>query len=302
MAEEKFILHLNSDQMEKSTDSLINYPCRVGHEKLSDWTSNSFPCHWHPDIEITLVLEGAMLYQANDTEYKIESGNGIFVNANTLHTARTLNCDDCRYDVFVIGTSAIYGTKESLIYKKYFEPIDSSSGIFAKKLLSSDSLGSKVISDLNELSELYDTDSCVKELMTASILNRLWANLFAYINPDEINKNASSVRDFERLKQALEFIDNFYGEPITLEDIANAAHISRSECCHLFKRMLFRTAFSYLTEVRIEKSLPLLIEDRLKVSDIAVKCGFGGNSYFSKTFKASLGVTPNEFKKNHQKL
>lgn len=56
-----------------------------------------------------------------------------------------------------------------------------------------------------------------------------------------------------RMKQMLNWIHLHYAEKVTLDDIAQAGQLSRSECCRYFKRMLKNTPLSYVMEYRIQQ-------------------------------------------------
>ena len=101
----------------------------------------------------------------------------------------------------------------------------------------------------------------------------------------------------KRMKTLLEYISQNYMEKITLENIADSAHISKGECCRIFSRILATTPFSYLTGYRISKSIKLLTTADMSISEIAQSSGFGNSSYFTVCFKKELGITPKEYRK-----
>ena len=107
------------------------------------------------------------------------------------------------------------------------------------------------------------------------------------------------VLDESRTKAAITYIMEHYEEPITLQDIADSIHISKSECCRCFKRCLQLTPFDYLLKYRIYSAVDLLAQDSstLSISDIALKVGFNSSSYFNKLFKKYIGYTPSAYKK-----
>ena len=102
----------------------------------------------------------------------------------------------------------------------------------------------------------------------------------------------------ERLKQMLRFIHKNYFKNITIDDIAKSANISRSECFRCFKKMINTKPFSYLTDFRLEKSLQLLLETDIPVSDICYSCGFNHSSYYGKLFKEKFGISPSSYRKS----
>ena len=87
-----------------------------------------------------------------------------------------------------------------------------------------------------------------------------------------------------------------YFMSISLADIAASANISQSECCRLFRRILHQSPNEYVISCRISKSLGLLAEGRLSMTEIAGLCGFQSSSYFSETFKKVIGMSPRDYK------
>ena len=114
-----------TDKKGKELNSYLDesFPFWVGFKRLSNYYQNYFGIHWHPELEFTLVTHGVMEYQANETTLTIEKGNGIFINANTLHTARQVNESDCSYIAIRINPTLIGGMEQNRIYEQYINPI-----------------------------------------------------------------------------------------------------------------------------------------------------------------------------------
>ena len=87
-------------------------------------------------------------------------------------------------------------------------------------------------------------------------------------------------------------------ERISLKDIADAAHISKGECCRIFKRIQHTTPFLYLISFRVAQSVKLLSTTDYSVAEIAQQVGFGSSSYYNECFKKEMGCTPSQYRKN----
>ena len=96
------------------------------------------------------------------------------------------------------------------------------------------------------------------------------------------------------------FIQQKYSSKIALQDIAAAGYVCRSSCCSIFKEYLNQTPNAYLTEYRISKSVELLANPDLSVTEIAMQCGFSGSSYFTETFRKAIGCTPSDYRMRKQ--
>ena len=95
----------------------------------------------------------------------------------------------------------------------------------------------------------------------------------------------------------LGYIDEHLEDEITIENIARSAVISVSECLRCFKTTIGVTPIQYVRQVRIQKAVDLLLNTRLTITDVAMRCGFQEMSYFSKIFRQTHGVTPREFRR-----
>ena len=105
-------------------------------------------------------------------------------------------------------------------------------------------------------------------------------------------------RDYKRsmqLKNVLDFIDNNYALPITLEQLSAAASMSPKYFCRFFYQMTHRTPIDYLNYQRIEHACYELATSENSVTDVAFNCGFNDLSYFIKTFKRYKGKTPGKY-------
>lgn len=284
----------------KHTGEQLAFPFRVCYETFSGREKDSFPFHWHPEVQFTYVAEGTMEYQTNNDFCRVSAGNGIFINSQVLHMAGNLSANsDCRYILFLLDPVIIYGFAASPVYQKYVEPIYANPEFFAKYLDSNSPFGSKMLSLLLETASLYQAGESGSELLITEKLCALWYLLYQETAPLLNKKETGSAAEIDRLKMAISFIQSHYSEDITLNDIAGSCHISKSECCHLFKRTLRQTPFSYLLDYRIKQSLPLLSGSNRSMTEIAIGLGFHGSSYFAETFRKIMDCSPSAYRKMH---
>ena len=97
----------------------------------------------------------------------------------------------------------------------------------------------------------------------------------------------------ERIKA---IIEEGLSEELSVKEIAKKLGISMYYMCHLFKKATGLTVSDYRKGIRLTKAKGLLINSDKKISNIAYDCGFGSDSYFSKVFIASEGVSPSEYR------
>ena len=105
-----------------------------------------------------------------------------------------------------------------------------------------------------------------------------------------------------RIKPALEYIEANYQRQLTLAEIARSAHLSVSRLSHLFKEQIGITAIDYVTSVRINHAKRFLLTTDKNCTEICFQVGYNNQSYFTRTFKELVGMTPRKFRDlNHRK-
>lgn len=100
------------------------------------------------------------------------------------------------------------------------------------------------------------------------------------------------------LVKAQRFIETNCGSNLTAQDIADACSISVSWLYKLFRDAMDTTPGEYLQRCRLSAAKEMLVNTSLSLSEIALRCGFNSQSYFSDCFRRSVGIPPREFRKN----
>lgn len=92
-------------------------------------------------------------------------------------------------------------------------------------------------------------------------------------------------------------LDEEYTEPVTLDELAHAARISKSYLCRSFKKQVGLSIVDYLTERRIQAAMQQLQQTDDKILAVALESGFGNLSHFNRVFRQRIGLTPGEYRR-----
>jgi len=117
----------------------------------------------------------------------------------------------------------------------------------------------------------------------------------------ELVYSSQDARKVSQIRPAINYIDANYNKPITLADVAKASHLSISRLAHIFKEQMGITIIDYLTSVRIERAKQLLLATDQNCTEICFQVGYNNQSYFTRTFKGLVGMTPRQFKTRNQR-
>ena len=90
--------------------------------------------------------------------------------------------------------------------------------------------------------------------------------------------------------------DNFHLD-ISIEHLADVAHLSVSALERRFKKHLVKTPKQFIRQIRLENARQLLVETNLPISEVAYQCGFLDHSYFSRQFKLMFDELPSDIRR-----
>lgn len=99
----------------------------------------------------------------------------------------------------------------------------------------------------------------------------------------------------EKLLQAAAFLEARIEEEFDLDACAAHLSVSRRQIERLFAAHLGITPVRYMNDLRLARGRALLAETDMKVTEVAVACGFASASHFSKTFRKKYGLSPHRF-------
>lgn len=137
---------------------------------------------------------------------------------------------------------------------------------------------------VDEFIKNNDVDSMYKS--SVSVINFM-LNLLL-INKTNIPENFSKIAGYMR---------EHYNENISVDALAEAAHLSKYHFIRRFKKYYGSTPHEYMVLCRIDNAKNLLINTETTIEEIAEICGFSSLSAFSLCFKNSVGINPTEFRK-----
>lgn len=96
-----------------------------------------------------------------------------------------------------------------------------------------------------------------------------------------------------------EYIKDHYMENISLEDVANQFMIAPSYCSRLIKESMGSNFTQILLEERMKEAKELLKHTDMHIYEIAVHVGYSDVKYFNRVFKLSIGMTPQQFRREY---
>ena len=98
----------------------------------------------------------------------------------------------------------------------------------------------------------------------------------------------------EALQLILRLMKNNVEDPLSIEELAERARVSRRRIDRLFQRHLNTTPSRYYLEARLTRARRLLQQTNEPVTSIAIACGFTSAPHFSRCYREFFGVPPSQ--------
>jgi AraC family transcriptional regulator, glycine betaine-responsive activator len=99
----------------------------------------------------------------------------------------------------------------------------------------------------------------------------------------------------DKLLQAAAYLEARIEEDFDLDACAAHLGLSRRQIERLFSSHLNTTPVRYMNDLRLAHGRSLLAETDMKVSEVALACGYASTSHFSKSFRKKYGTSPYRF-------
>ena len=108
------------------------------------------------------------------------------------------------------------------------------------------------------------------------------SNIFSILITASMQNNNTIPDIKNKISDVIQYINRNISEKLSLDSVANAAHVSKYYMSHTFKNAVGMTVFEYITFTRISKAKQLLRKTDDSITDICFAAGFDDLSYFGK--------------------
>lgn len=295
MAGEFTVVQTNKQGQETIEHGTALFPIHPYHNDFS--IMNTVAWHWHPEFEAGIVQSGHLTAMIHQTEYQLSAGDGFFINSEVLHADWDLEENSCLLDSIVFHPRLVGGSCDSVFWQDYVQPVMKNRAFYGRVLHPNDPEDALMLKLIRQTITLCDAREPGYEFQVRNRLSDLLYQIFRMQSDHTTGLSESVLRNDERIKTMISFIEANYNQPITLQQIAGSAAVSKSECIRCFNKSIARTPIQFLKEFRLQKAAILLRSTDMSISDIAFSCGFSEMSYFTRSFRTQYTDSPTEYRK-----
>jgi len=273
-----------------------DFPAIYYHDELASLPDWAGPFHWHTDFEIASAISGVLDFQIGQQHIILNKGDSIFINRNVLHRIKQLSGDTPDSMPNIVFSNQLIASDSSIVYQKYIHPIAQCEFLPFVVFSKEDESISEIHHLILENYQLMKERKPCYELGVQRNISRIFE--FIFLNFERFSKSEATyvqINSQVRLQKMLTYIYENYAKEITLEDIANAADISRSEAGRCFNQYMGCSPVSVLIQYRLQMAHQMMNKRAHTLQQISNACGFNSVNYFSRQFKKKYGYAPSRY-------
>ena len=245
-----------------------------------------FSAHWHAQLEITVVLSGELYAIVNGTHYHLYEGDALLCGSNDIHSYLKSPCEIL---IIIMSTSFAESAGIQLLDNRLEnhcvrnEDLDSNVKAAIQCVASRYADNRKHVDEINSLI----LQGCCVFLLGNILLKLKYA--------PKTSKNTSHMDNY--MRKGLAYINqHYYEESISLRDVALSVGISECYFSRCFKTYFGYGVIDYINQKRIGRADKLLKETEMKITEIAMECGYGSLRNFNRVYKSIVGESPHEIR------
>ncbi|MFA7234946.1 MAG: AraC family transcriptional regulator [Terrimicrobiaceae bacterium] len=279
---------------------------RARYEKITPDPDRSFhvaeqrlarfdaPWHFHPEIELTWIVESRGRRFVGDGIAPFREGDLVLLGPDLPHLWQNEGTQErgSRAHSVMVQFSAGFLGREIYTCPE-FQNIRRLIGSAARGLEFSREFSRAAADDLGALCKLSGLRALTRLL---ELLERLSSDRKAKPLTSPCYAPVLDRRKEARLARVYGYAARHFRERVTLAGLARAAAMSPAAFSRYFKRSTGRAPSDFLNDLRIEHTCRLLRETPRTVADIALEAGFSTLTNFSRRFRERTGTTPREYR------
>ena len=272
-----------------------DFPYIATCAELYKYLNPEIPWHWHSTAELFYMESGKLEYTTPNGKWVFSAGMGGFLKPNVLHMSRVLPSGEHGIQLLhLFEPTLISGEQGNRMDRKYIRPLARNSGIEMIVLSPENPTEAALLQKIRQTFALSEAEWGY-EFQLRQQLTEIWMDLFEIARP--FMTDVENDQGDRKIKEMLVYIHEHFAESISVEQIANAAHVSKRVCFRLFQENLHMTPVEYMRSYRLRKACQMLSGSREPVTQVAYACGLGSSSYFGKVFREQFGCTPAEYRR-----
>lgn len=276
-------------------NSSFSLECHAYKSFLKKW-------HYHPELELVVLLESNGTRFVGDSIEKFAPGEIVLIGQNLPH----LWLNDKAY---FAENSKLWAKAHVVHFSENFAGslfhIPELAGI--KHMFERAKRGIKFEGTDNEkiaekVAQMFEMEGFEKVMQLLHLLHDLSGHADSRLLSSAGFVDSFKSKQNSKLMAVYEYIMNNFKQEITLDKVAEMAHMNPSAFSRYFKSIQKKTFTQFLNEVRIGYACKLLQEQHYNIAEVCFESGYNNISNFNRQFKTLKKMSPSAYVKMYAQL
>ena len=259
------------------------------------------PWHFHPEIEIILIVNGYGSRYVGDSINNFYPGDLVITGSKTPHVWSS--SPEFYEAESKLKAKAIFIQFQEDFWGEAFSDLPEVYKI--KNFLNLARRGIRFVKQTRKQLEKY-----MLELPTQMGMGRLMHLLtmldimtssqeYDYLSSPNYKSESINSVDEHRMELIYNHVLKHYQREISLDEVSNLVNLTPPSFCRYFKLRTNKAFSTFVNEMRIGSASKLLIENNLSISQVCYESGFNHLSNFNRQFKKIKNMTPSEYQRKY---
>ncbi len=284
----------NKSSQEKRIHSSESIPFSYYPNIIPDYFV-SVPMHWHEEFEIAYIESGRGRFICGDKKFTVSAGDIVLTPPGVLHSATRQGNEKLIFVVLVFNPVMLGFDKNDRAARQYLRPILNGDYSFSRHISIRMPYYLEIKECVTNIMNCASNNNSLSDLLLKSELIRLMWTIGKNGTPLLSSSDGKSYS--ELVRPSIEYMTANYQGDLTIDELAEASHLSKSYFMSCFKKAVGMTAFEFLAQLRIKAACEMLINTDASIADIAFNCGYRNLSNFNRQFLAVNKCTPKDYRK-----
>lgn len=253
--------------------------------------------HRHDFHELVLITHGQGRHRSDTDEYPISAGDVFLLNGNMQHgyaDVEQLNLINILFKPRQLGLPlADLGDMPGFQILFHLEPQLRRQSQFRDRL----HLTLEQLAEAERLVALIETELRARSPGYRFTARTHLMQLIAFLSRCYATAQHLPSQGVLRFGEVLSHLERNYQRPITVAELLPIAHMSQSTFMRNFQRVFQRSPIDYLIRLRVQKACEMLTDSELRITDVALACGFNDSNYFTRQFVRVTGCPPRDYRR-----
>jgi len=257
--------------------------------------SSNARIHSHKNFELNYISSGVGRRIVGDNISGFEKGDLVLLGPDLPHCWEVLDTEEGEEPTCIVTHFS-----ENIIDSDFFKMPELEKVVGLLKFANR-GIRFKIENDteikqiLEEMSESQGLEYYIGLLKIFNSLIKIedWERLS---NP--MNRSSVFSKNIEKVNKVYEYVFQNIQEGIRLEEASAVLNMAPSSFCRFFKKKTGHTFMEYVKNVRVGIAAKLLAETDKQITQICFESGYNNLANFNHYFKANMGKTPSDYRKN----